>query len=84
MTDARTMTFDAQATETLQRLGFDVAADRQSAHVAGAVEITVTRAADTRADEFQVAITLPSGHTVRALKRSTRSRSTLASAGFGF
>ena len=43
MTDARTMTFDAQATETLQRLGFDVAADRQSAHVAGAVEITVTR-----------------------------------------
>ena len=75
MTDMRVLTLDLQSVE--EALGFVVADDRQSAHVAGAVDITVVRSADLTEYEFQFRIMLSNG---RAIECSARRRALLTAA----
>ena len=67
--DMRTLTLDAQAIALLESLGFVIGDNGESAHVAGAIAITVERCVDLTEYEFQFRIMLPSGVAVTCFAR---------------
>jgi hypothetical protein len=53
------LTFDRETIEALEALGFAIADDKESASVAGAMNIEIIQSAESK--DFLVDITLPTG-----------------------